>query len=96
MSGDVFQNREGVRRALNLPGLVQHSIIGPSDEAFQGTLKAMIEDVVGADQIVNSTVVASRNGKFISYRFEVYHTNLEDVEEIYRRAAKIEGVQFVL
>jgi putative lipoic acid-binding regulatory protein len=96
MAADGFENRDIMRRALNLPGVVTHCIIGDSSDAFQARVHAMMEDIAPDGRLVRHSYTASTNGRYISYRYDIYHETLESVEEVYRRARTLEGVRFML
>lgn len=96
MGKEVFENREFMREQFDLPAVVSHRFIGDSSPRYHAHLEEAITAVVDADNIRSVSFRESSKGSYTSYRYEIYHEHFEDVEELYRRVAAVEGTKFVI
>jgi putative lipoic acid-binding regulatory protein len=52
--------------------------------------------VAGEANVRARSFRSSGEGKYVAYRFEVYHERFEDIEQIYRLVAQLDGTRFML
>lgn len=96
MAKDVFENREFMREQFDLPGVVSYRFIGEASPRYHAHLEEAITSVVTHESIQRVTFKESREGRYTSYQYEIYHEVFEDVEEVYRKVSAVEGTKFVI
>ena len=96
MNDSVFRDPDAVEREMNLPAVVPYSFIGEASPDYEASVVSIIETVVGEDKIRKRSTQPSGSGKYVAYRFEVFHERFEDVEDIYARVAKLPGTKFAV
>ncbi|MCB2155900.1 DUF493 domain-containing protein [bacterium] len=92
----VFKNPEQMKEQLNLPAVVAYSFVGPSTPQYHARVEGIVTQIVGEENIRKRTFRESAGGKYTAYKFEIYHTEFEDVETMYREVMALEGTRFVL
>ncbi|MDD5544164.1 MAG: DUF493 family protein [Acidobacteriia bacterium] len=92
----IFQNPEAVERGLELPNVISFRFVGPSDHKYYSKLLGAIESAVQRAQIKRQVERASRTGRYISYQFDIFCTDMQEVESIYRAVGKLTDTKFVL
>ncbi|MGF1572339.1 MAG: DUF493 family protein [Sumerlaeia bacterium] len=99
MSSDqpsVFKDPEMVREQLALPAVVKYSFVGLSTPEYHARLEEIVLRVANEVNIRNRTFKRSSEGAYTAYRYEVYHDNFQDVENLYREVMNLEGTKFVV
>lgn len=92
----VFNNPEAVREQLALPAVVDYSFVGPTQSQYHARIEEIVTRIAGEDNIRKRTLRQSSAGTYTAYKFEVYHTDFEDVEAIYREVGALEGTRFIV
>lgn len=96
MQDSVFRHPEKVRSQLKLPSVIRYSIVGPSTPAYHARLESLITRLVGDANIRHRQYRKSSKGTYTAYRFDIFHDNFEDVEEMYRIVGRLEGTRFMI
>ena len=96
MADSVFKDPERVRRQMDLPGVVSYSFVGESTPEYHAKLEEIVVRVAGDDNIHHRTFRESSKGAYTAYRFEIFHTEFEEIEALYREVAALPGTRFVL
>ncbi len=92
----VFQNPEAVERCLELPSIVSFRFVGTSHHRYYSRLLGAIESVVQTAQIRRQLQRSSKTGRYVAYQFDIFCTEMDEVEAIYRAVGKIPDTKFVL
>ncbi len=92
----VFNDPEAVEEQLSLPSVVSYSFVGPSSPAYHARVEAIVTSVAGDENIHARSQVPSRKGNYTAYRYDVFHTVFQDVEQIYKLIGALEGTKFVI
>ena len=92
---NMFSDRERVAQELGLPAVVPYSFIGSATPQYHARVEAVMVEIVGEENI-RARSLREGGGRFTAYRFEIFHTSIDEVEEVYRRVAAIEGTRMVL
>jgi len=92
----VFKNPRAVEHGLELPNLITFRFVGSAGPRYHSRLLKAIEGVVQSAQIKRQFQRSSSGGRYVSYRFDIFCTEMKEVEEIYRAVSKIAGTKFVL
>ena len=97
MSRDsVFQNPMAVEKCLELPNTISFRFVGTAGHRYYSQLLGAIEGVVQTAQIKRQVHRSSATGRYISYQFDIFCTEMNEVESIYRAVGKIPDTKFVL
>lgn len=96
MSDSVFRDPEAVKQALKLPAVINYSFIGDPSPAYHARLEQAILEIVADDHIQSRRTHPSRTGKFVAYKYDIFHECYEDVEAVYRAVSTIPGTRCVL
>jgi len=96
MSDSVFKDPEQVRKNMDLPGVVSYSFIGASTPEYHAKLEEIIVRIAAEDNVQSRSFRESAAGAYTAYRYEVFHTDFQDVEAIYREVKDLPGTRFVL
>jgi putative lipoic acid-binding regulatory protein len=91
-----FTNREVVRQQMNLPDVVFYSFVGEPTAQYRERIEGIITRIAGATNVRSRKQQPSSGGKYVAYRFEVFHERFEDVEAIYREVGALPGTRYVL
>ncbi len=95
-SKSVFQNPSAVERSLELPNTISFRVVGIPDHRYYSRLLGAIESVVQTAQIKRQVQRTSRTGRYVSYQFDIFCTEMREVEGIYRAVGKLPDTKFVL
>lgn len=96
MADSVFQNPEVVEKGLELPNLVSFRFVGNAGPRYHSQLLSALEGVVQTAQIKRQFHRSSSRGRYTAYRFDIFCTEMTEVESIYRAVAKLPDTKFVL
>jgi putative lipoic acid-binding regulatory protein len=92
----IFRNPELVERGLELPNVISFRFVGTSGHKYYSLLLGAIEGVVQRAQIKRQVERRSRTGRYISYQFDIFCADMQEVESIYRAVGKLSDTKFVL
>jgi putative lipoic acid-binding regulatory protein len=92
----VFKDPQMVREQLDLPTVIKYSFVGVTSPEYHARLEEIVVRVAREENIRNRTYKVSSQGTYTSYRFEIYHDDFQDVEELYREIMALEGTKFVV
>lgn len=92
----VFRNPRAVERCLELPNLISFRFVGSANHRYYSQLLGAIEGVVQTAQIKRQFQRSSSGGRYTSYRFDIFCTEMNEVEGIYRAVGKLPDTKFVL
>ncbi|MBI1291607.1 DUF493 family protein [bacterium] len=92
----VFEDPERVRKQLNLPAVIEYSVIGLSTAEYHARLEEVVVRIVGDANIHRRTFRESANGAYTAYRFAIFHSEFADVESFYREVGGLQGTKAVL
>jgi putative lipoic acid-binding regulatory protein len=95
-SDSVFQNPAAVEKGLQLPNLISFRFVGNTGPRYHSRLLSAIESVVQGAQIKRQFQRSSSGGRYTSYRFDIFCTEMGEVEGIYRAVATLPDTKFVL
>lgn len=96
MKRQVFKNREMVEKQVNLPGEYHYSFVGDSSPEYHAKLNEIVERLAGPQNVRRRTFRKSAKGNYTAYKFDVFHQELAEVEEVYREVGVLEGTRFLL
>lgn len=99
MSSDkpsVFKDPDMVREQLDLPAVIKYSFVGLATPDYHARVEEIVIRIAKEVNIRNRTYKVSSEGTYTAYRFEVYHDNFQDVEDLYREVMALEGTKFVV
>lgn len=96
MDDSVFKDPERVRKQMDLPGVVSYSFVGESTPEYHARLEEVVVRIAGDANIHHRTYRESSRGAYTAYRFDIFHTEFEEVEALYREVGRLPGTRFVL
>lgn len=96
MSDGVFRDRDRVKEQMDLPGEVSYSFIGDPTPQYHAQLEQIIVRIVGENNIRRRSFRESGKGNYTAYKYDVFHMEFEEVEELYAEVIKLEGTKFVI
>lgn len=96
MSEDVFKDPERVKRQMDLPGVVSYSFVGVSSPEYHARVEEIVVRVVGEDNIRNRSFRESSKGNYTAYKFEIFHHEFGEVEQLYREIGGLPGTRFLI
>jgi putative lipoic acid-binding regulatory protein len=92
----IFNDPERVRQQLNLPAVIEYSVIGLSSAEYHAKLEELIVRLVGDENIHRRSFRESSGGAYTAYRFAIFQSEFEDVEAFYRQVGALTGTKAVL
>jgi putative lipoic acid-binding regulatory protein len=92
----VFQDPERVRQQLNLPAVVEYSVIGLSTSEYHAKLEETVVRIAGEENIHRRAFRESAKGSYTAYRYAIFHSEFSDVELFYREVGSLAGTKAVL
>lgn len=92
----VFKNPQAVERGLELPNIVSFRFVGTSEPRYHSQLLSAIEGIVQTAQIKRQFQRNSSGGRYVSYRFDIFCTEMMEVESIYRAVSQLPDTKFVI
>lgn len=96
MSNDVFKNRKAVEQQMELPGTVDYSFVGESSPEYHAKVEEILIRVAGEENIRRRSFRESSKGVYTAYKFNVFHMEFHEVEDIYREVCALPGTKFVV
>lgn len=96
VSDSVFKDPENVKKNMDLPGVVPYSFVGESSPEYHAKLEEIVVRVAGEENVHRRSFRESSSGTYTAYKYDVFHTDFEDVESIYREVKELVGTKFLL
>lgn len=96
MKPKVFKNRERVKEQLDLPGEYSYSFVGEADPEYHAKVEEIVVRVVGENNIRHRSFRSSSGGKYMAYKFEVFHMAFTEVEQVYEEVGGLDGTRFLI